>query len=331
MSELRQDLVSGDWIIVSPERAGRHRNFKNLRKAGERNVSKSKKGCPFEDLIKSGNWPPIFAYPTKKNWKIIIFQNKYPALSHQASCSRTLRRGPYSLMSGVGHHDLLVTRNHNNDFEALSPNDAFLVFKVLQKYYDLIEKDPCLNYISFFHNWGPTGGATIFHPHYQVVSLPIIPPDVKSSLDGSKKYFAKHHTCVHCAMIKYEKKAKERLIFENKNAIAFAPFVSRQPFEIRIFPKKHCSSFELTADDILRDVSEALRVCIKKMKKQLNSPDYNFFIHTSPVKNEEKYQHYHWHIEILPKLSFVGGFELGTGVDINVIDPDLAAKILRKK
>ncbi len=329
MSELRQDLVSGDWIIVSPERAGRHRNFKNLRKTGNRVVSTAKKGCPFEDLKKSGNWPTIFDYPDQKHWKIVIFPNKYPALSHEFNCSKLFKKGPYRLMTGAGHHDLMVTRDHYKDFEMLSPNDSFLVFKILQKYYWYTTKDKCLRYVSFFHNWGPTGGATIYHPHYQIVTLPIVPPDVKSSLDGSKKYFSAHHSCVHCEMIKYEKKEKKRIIYENSGAIAFAPFVSRQPFEIRVFPKKHISSFGATPDMVLKKVSDVLRVSLAKMKKGLGSPDYNFFIHTAPVKNAKKYGHYHWHIEILPKVSFIGGFELGTGIDINVIDPDLAAKTLR--
>ena len=326
MSELRQDLVSGDWIILSPERANRENLSKIIKKKKRSKTPISK--CPFEDLKKSGNYPLIFSYPNEKKWQIVIFQNKYPALRHNGVCAKKNKVGPFTTMTGVGHHDLLVTRDHNKDFSRLSNKLAFLVFKTLKEYINNIKKDRCLSYISFFHNFGALAGATIDHPHYQIIALPIVPPDVNSSLTGSWRYFKERRSCIHCQMIKFEKEQKKRIIFEDNNVIAFSPFFSKEPFEVRIFPKKHLSSFEATDDKMLMAVSSALKIVLQKINKNLNFPDYNFFIHTAPIKGD--YHYYHWHIEVLPKLSFVGGFELGTGVNINIIDPDLAAEILNK-
>lgn len=327
MSEFRQDLVSGDWIIIAPERKKRPHDF-SLRK-GKRQKP-SPKNCPFEDLIKSGNWPPILSYPNEKNWKVILLPNKYPALIHQnKSCASRFNHGYYKIISGVGVHDLLLTRNHFKDLSELHSNDIFQGLRILKKRYKILSADKCLSYTSTFFNWGPTAGASLYHPHFQIITLPIIPPAVKLSLDGARRFFRKNKKCVHCFMIEQESKDKKRVILENSKAIAFAPFVSRVPFEIRIFLKKHFSHFEDTPDEDLKVFAWMLKTVLKKIKNKLNDPDYNFFIHTAPFKNREFYRYYHWHLEILPKITITAGFELSTGVDINVINPDDAAKILK--
>jgi UDPglucose--hexose-1-phosphate uridylyltransferase len=325
MSELRQDLVSGDWIIVAPERAGRPHWL--AKKPARRPAPKSK--CPFENLRKSGNWPPILAYPNEKAWKIVLIPNKYPALKHANVCAKLFKRGPYSIKTGVGHHDLLIARDHSKNFAALEPGLALKLLQILQKRYTMLYKDKCNAYTSVFFNWGPTAGASVYHPHYQILTLPIIPPDVEHSLSGSERYFKKHKKCVHCVMLDFDKKEKVRIIEQNDSSIAVAPFFSREPFEVRIFPKKHLPNFERTPTKVLKDISAILQSALRRIKKYLNDPDFNFFIHTAPIKDNDKYGYYHWHIEILPKISMLGGFELGTGVDINVVDPAYAADVLR--
>lgn len=327
-SELRQDLVSGDWIVFAPGRA--KRPYQLLKKVPKRKKV-PKKGCPFEDPQKYGNRPAILTYPNKDKWAIQIIENKYPAVIHQKICGVLGRIGPFSTFPGIGHHDIIITRDHDKNFLGLSQEQANLVFQAFRDRYLMLYNDNCITYVSIFHNWGPAAGASIYHPHYQLIAIPVLPPDVSHSLDGSLRYFNQHKKCVHCVMIDWEKEKKKRVIFENDGAIAFAPFVSRNPFEIRVFPKKHLPYFENTYDQDIASVVEALRATLKGFKKNLKDPDYNFFIHTAPLKDKEKYSHYHWHIEVFPKVSTRAGFELGTGVEINNIDPDDAAKILRKK
>lgn len=130
-------------------------------------------------------------------------------------------------------------------------------------------------------------------------------------------------------MIEHEKEIKKRIIYENKEAMVFTPFVSREPFELRVFPKKHFSYFEDTPESAMKLIVSALQGALKIIDKKLHNPDYNFFIHTAPILNKDKHSHYHWHIEVQPKISISAGFELGTGIEITVVDPDEAAKILK--
>lgn len=328
MSEFRQDPVSGDWIIVAPERAKRPHDFLPKRK---KRVPTPKSKCPFEDLKKSGNWPPLIVQLDKKSkdWQAVIIPNKYPALTHNHLCATMLRRGLYEITEGIGHHDVLVTRSHEKNIAHLSLGEGVGAFEILQKRYQMLAADKCLVYALTFMNWGESAGASLYHPHFQILSLPIIPPDVQHSLSGSRNYFRKNRRCVHCDMINYELKSGTRLVMKNKYAIAVAPFVSREPFEVRIYPREHRSYFEKMPKDELRAVVDILQKTLLKIERSLNDPDLNFFIHTAPLKRQNDYRHYHWHIEILPKIAVDAGFELGTGVEINVVDPDKAAAILR--
>ena len=323
-SEFRKDLVSGDWVLISPKRFNRPDQFKEKVK---RKIA-PKAGCPFDNPQKTGNNQPFIVYPDLKNWEIQVVQNKFPAVVHKENiCASEFKRGPFPVVDGVGHHDIVITKDHYKNFAHLSKKEALQVFKVFKERYEVLSADKCLQYIFIFHNWGPKGGASIFHPHYQIISLPIIPPDVSRSLTGSLRYFKENKKCVHCEMIKYEVKEKKRIVYENKDVEVCVPFVAREPFELRIFPKKHLPYFEKTSDHIMGHIVDALQNVLLKLEKKLGDPDYNFFIHTAPVKGN--HDHYHWHIEILPKFSTSAGVELGTGIEITTVDPEMAAKLLR--
>lgn len=324
--ELREDLVSGDWILIAPGRKKRPDQF----------VSKEDKeipgpeNCLFEDPQASGNGPAIIRLPEnpKKDWEIQLIPNKYPAVSVDGTTSGK-KVGPYLTVPAAGYHDVLITRDHYKNFSGLSAKSALDVFRVAQERYRDVAKDKRIAYVSIFHNWGAKAGASIYHPHYQMISIPVIPPDVDHSLSGSTRYFKKNKRCVHCDIVSFESKEKSRIILENEGAIVFAPYVSREPFEFRIFPKKHLPFFEDTSEADLRYVAEALRKSLSLLEKRFVNIDYNFFIHTAPTRNKGRYSHYHWHIEVQPKISIAAGFELSTGIEITVVDPDDAAAFIR--
>ncbi len=325
LSQLRQDLVSGDWIVIAPKRAERPHEFESK---GTRKRAPIK-GCPFEDPKKYDHAELFLEYRNKRGWTLEIVENRFPAFVHKNICSVIRRIGPNAVTDGIGHHDVVITRDHDADFPDLDSERAIEVFKAFQERYLMLLHDDCLAYISIFHNWGPAAGASIYHPHYQLIAIPVVPPDVEHSLQGSRRHFEKYKQCVHCTVIEWERREKKRIIFENKEAVAFMPFASRNSFEFGVFPKRHQPFFENSSEFILSDVSLALHGALKMMKKKLKDPDYNFYIHTAPVRKKETHRHYHWHIEVLPKLNISAGFELGTGIDINPVDPDEAAKILR--
>ncbi len=324
-SEFRQDIVSGDWILIAPGRRSRPQQFVNRNKPKH----PSKKGCIFENPAKAGGGFPIIVSPPEAPF-VQVVPNKFPAVTSDGTMPAVAKRGPFSVIPGVGHHDLVITKYHDKNFPALLPKDAKLLFDTLKQRYKMLADDPYVAYISIFHNWGPNAGASIYHPHYQIVTVPIVPPTIQHSLSDSAKYYRTHHRCVYCATIKWEKRRKRGIIFENDEAIAFAPFASRRPFEVRIFPKRHLPFFEETGSDVLGRVAEALQESLRMIERKLGHPDYNFFLYPAPTIEKGENKHYHWHIEIQPKVQVEGGFELNTGIEINIVDPDMAAKFLRK-
>lgn len=330
MSELRQDLTSGDWVLIAPGRAARPKFLDDKKTARK---PSPKKMCPFEDLnLKKGggNWPPILALPDEHQWQVAVIPNKYPAIERGSVCSVPFRYGIYHARTAVGTHRLLITRDHNKHFAELNKARALKVFEVLQALHIMAAEDKCAAYVSSFYNYGPGAGASVWHPHYQVLTLPIIPPHNARSLRGTAEYFKKFGRCVRCDMIKVEKKKNVRVIAENEHAIAIAPYASKRPFEVTVMPKKHWASFRETPAGAVRDIAIVLQAIIQKMKKYMNDPDLNFFIHDTPLDHKD-YQHHHWHIEVLPKTALEAGFEFSTRIDINVVDPDQATAILKGK
>jgi len=327
ISELRQDLVSGDWVVIATGRARKPHAFVGKPAAFGQPVS----NCPFENPF-SVKEPPLLRYDyekqdKKEGWAVAVVPNQFPAFT-RGECGEFYENGPYKWTEGVGLHELFITRGHKKYIQDLSLFEITTLVKAYKERYHAIVKEGCVKYISIFHNHGKEAGASIAHPHSQLIALPVLPPDVYKSLKGSEKYFEKNGRCVHCDIVAHEVKAKKRIIYENKKFIAFAPFVSRIAFEVRIFPKSHQSSFDMMEDKDFQYFAEALQTIIAKLHKGLNDPAFNFFIHTAPIKNS--YHQYHWHVEVIPKTAVWAGFEMGTGIEISTIMPEDAAKFLKK-
>jgi len=274
----------------------------------------------------------MLLFPHEKNWDIAVIPNKYPAVERGSVCSVPFRHGIYHARTAVGTHNLLITRDHNRHFIDLSAAEAIKVFEALKVLHQMAAKDKCAAYISSFYNYGPAAGASLWHPHYQILSLPIIPPHTAHSLRGASDYFKKFGRCVRCDILKIERKKKVRIVVENEHAIVLAPYASKRPFEINVLPKKHWASFRETSPAAVRGIALALQSAMQRMKKNLNDPDLNFFIHDTPLDRKD-YRHHHWHIEVVPVniISPPGGFEISTAININAIDPDAATAILRGK
>lgn len=325
MSELRQDPLSGDWIILSPGRAKRpqmlDRGARNLRKPTP------KKDCPFENLQKSGNGAIFEVWPSAKKWQIAVIPNKYPALVHGEACAVDFQKGIYEAKTGIGTHELLITRDHNKSFADIDPAIAAKVLTIFQDRYR-VANDGCNVYAVAFLNYGPSVGASLWHPHYQLLAVPFVPPYIARSQSAAREYFKKKHCCPRCEMVREERKYKKRVVGENRHAFALAPYASKRPFEVSVIPKKHFPRFEETPVAVIRDVAEIMQQVLRKLRSRAGDPDLNFFIHSAPF-SRNGHRYYHWHAEILPNLSYLGGLEFATGIYINVVDPDVAARVLR--
>lgn len=324
-SELRQDPVFGDWILLAPLRGVRHK-FK-----GREKFLLAKNKCPFDNLVKFGNFPPVLVYndKDKNDWFLQVIPNKYPAVSHE-SCSLKFQRGLYKFRAGAGFHELVILRDHNRYLGQYNSSEINKILKAYRDRYLSLSEEKCVEYISIFHNHGKEAGSTVPHLHSQILALPIIPPDVSHSLNGSKRFFHEHKKCIHCEMLKQEAKEKERIIYENQDAIVFAPFASQVNFEARIFPKNHSAYFEKSNDRELASFAGAMQFVFSSIYNNLKDPAFNFFIHTAPTNKKSDYSHYHWHMEILPKFETTGSVELGMGLNIISMAPEEAAKILKK-
>ncbi len=327
--EFRKDIVSGDWVLISTDIQKKPVFFK---KAESKPLPKSK--CPFDDIKKSKQekillWMPKPGGKNLKDWWIQIFPNKYPVVASSRICPPLTKCGIHEKKIGVGFQEVIVTRSHEKHFGLMAKNEIELVIEAYQSRFQALSAEPCVEYILVLHNHGSRAGATVPHPHSQIFAIPIIPPDVKRSLEGSRKYFHDNKKCVHCAILKDELKEKERVIYQNKHFVVLAPYASRVSYEIRIFPKFHESRFEAIDQAQRNDLADALKIILSKIFKKLKNPDYNMFIHTAPPK-EKHAEHYHWHLEILPRIATWGGLELGAGIDVVKISPEKTAKLLRK-
>lgn len=327
LNEFRQDLVSGEWVLFATGRAGGH-----IDKTPKNGALQADKDCPFDDPHKTGQ-EILWGYPDDKNWEIMVIKNKYPAVK-PGMCGSGSKAGPFEVHDAMGDHDVIVYKDHDTQFADFSSEKLVSVIRTYKKrFVEIAEsRKDCTQYVLIFHNHGPEAGASIVHPHSQIISLPILPPDVTRSLRGSHQFYKDNDKRVYDIIIRWELEQKKRIVYENDLFVAFCPFVSKFPYEIRIFPRDSHAHFDQMPDTFDKYFADAMSVVLRKIKKSLNNPSYNFFIHTSPIRigsPENFHEFYTWHIEFIPKLSMAAGFEIGTGVDINVVDPDEAAELFR--
>ena len=329
MPELRKDPVMGTWVIISSERSRRPYAFQNEQ------IKVSPGLCPFCPGNEENTPPEIISYrpngskPNQPGWTLRVISNKYPALIVEGDLNREAI-GLYDKMHGVGAHEVVIeTPEHNLNISDMSDEQARDVFWAYrERMLDLV-KDIRLKYILVFKNHGEAAGASLEHPHSQLIATPIIPKRVVEELEGSKQYYDIKGSCVFCDIVKQELASNVRVVFENESFICIQPFAPRFPFESWILPKAHLASFpEMDSHKYLL-LGRTVKELLKRLKLALNDPPFNYMIHTSPM-DKEYHSYYHWHIEVIPKLTKVAGFEWGTGFYINPTSPEAAAEFLKK-
>ncbi len=329
MTELRRDPVIGRWVIISTERGKRPSDF------GQEAETGVGKFCPFCPGNEDKTPSEILAYHDpgrEKNapgWWVRVVANKFPALQIEGSLNRQ-GEGMYDKMNGVGAHEVVIeTADHATDFPDLADKKAEDVIWAFRDRIMDLKKDPRFEYILVFKNKGAAAGASLTHPHSQLIATPVVPKHVRESVNGAKNYYEYKERCVFCDMIKQESTSGVRIVAENDDFIAFVPFAARFPFEVWILPKVHDSDFEDAQKHEVVNLTRLLQNVLRRIKNVLDNPPYNFIILNSPLR-ESKLAHYHWHLEIMPKLTKVAGFEWGSGFYINPTPPEEAAKFLRE-
>ncbi len=332
MSEFRQNPANHDWIILATERAKRPDSFKSKEPRVQR--PKMDPACIFCEGNEEKTTGEIWAdrgntAPNAKGWKIRVIPNKFPAVQSDVRLERIVE-GIYRKVCGYGKHEVIIeTPSHDLCFGNMNVNDVYGVLITYKMRLAQLMKDPHIQLVMIFENHGKRAGASQEHAHSQIIAVPIIPNHIRNEIDAGRNYTDDNGTCVYCDMIKEEIEKKARIVLETAHFVAFEPFASRTPFETWIVPKRHESSFEHITDDELLDLAGALGDTMAKLYNGLDDPDYNLMIHTAP-RQEDPADYYHWHIQIVPKLTTPAGFELGTGIYINSAVPADSAKFLRE-
>lgn len=334
-SELRLDIVSGDWVVIATGRAKKPKMFKSERKRRIEETPQEK--CPFCQIETQEKPFLIFSRGKKipinkeisKNWSTVVIPNKYPVFIQNKNLDAKTE-GPYQIINAIGYHELVVTRDHQKSMGQFNTRQVKEIIDVYQERCRDLMKKPSVHYVSIFHNHGAEAGASQYHPHSQIVAIPLIDADLRNSLTNSQKYFENYRECIYCQMNDFEIKSKKRIVFENKDFLVICPFASKSAFEIIISPKKHLSYFEKITEREKWYLSEAFQVAFGKLYKGLNDPAYNFYLKSSPCDGKN-YDFYHWHWTILPKTATWAGFELGARMEISTIAPEKAAEYLRKQ
>jgi UDPglucose--hexose-1-phosphate uridylyltransferase len=329
LPDLRKDPITGRWVIISTDRARRPSDFnrQQVRIKGDR-------FCPFCAGHETKTPPEVLAFrpagqPNSPGWTLRAVPNKFPALRVEGDIERQ-GEGLYDRMNGVGAHEVIIeSPDHNDTLASMSEvRVADLFFAVRDRINDLA-RDPRLRYMLVFKNHGEGAGATLEHTHTQLIALPIVPKRVHEEIVGARRYYEFRDRCVYCDIIQQEIATATRVIISTEHFLVIAPYASSFPFECWILPRRHSAHFHTTPPEAIHNLGWVMRTIAAKYDKTLEYPPYNFVLHTTPIR-EGELEHYHWHIEIAPKLTRVAGFEWGSSFFINPTPPEEAAQFLRE-
>ena len=328
MSEFRKDPIVGRWVIIAEDRAGRPHEFETA----ERRLPVAV--CPFCEGNEENTPAEILACrepgskPDGRGWRVRVLPNKFPALTLRNDMDRR-SQGIYVTMGGVGAHDVIVeSPAHLASTSQLNDEQACEVFTVYRDRLIALKQDTRLRYGLVFKNVGAAAGASLEHTHSQLIATHIVPTNVQDELVGSSEHFRGTGHCVFCDVIGVELAGGARLVASTPRMVAVCPFASRFPYETWVLPRRHESYFEQADHADLEELSRLMRRIIGRIEAVLDRPAYNYLIHTTPF-DSPPLDHYHWHIEILPRTATTAGFEWGTGYYINPLAPENAAARLR--
>jgi UDPglucose--hexose-1-phosphate uridylyltransferase len=329
LPELRKDPITGRWVIIATDRAKRPSDF--IRQPVPPPAATI---CPFDYGNEHKTPPEVLAYRNSGNrnepgWRVRVVPNKFPVLGIEGELNR---QGElmYDKMNGIGAHEVIIeTPEHGLTLAEMPERQIEEVLWAFKERVSDLKKDRRFRYIILFQNHGEAAGASLEHPHSQLIALPVVPNQVQEEVDGAKLYWDLKERCIFCDIVRQEAANGARMITETDRFAVVAPYAPRFPFETWILPKRHESHFEEADAPTLQNLAWILRSTMRKIDKVLERPAYNYIVHSAPVQ-EQSLAYYHWHFEIIPKLTKVAGFEWGTGFYINPTPPEEAARFLRE-
>jgi UDPglucose--hexose-1-phosphate uridylyltransferase len=327
MSEIRQNPITRDWVIIASQRTKRPNEFARPH-AEKTPLPAYDPACPFcpgneedDELCRLEG--------DQQEWRIRVVSNKYPALSPLGERKRIIE-GIHRAMPGVGMHEVIIEHpRHDLTTAQLAPDDVADLLRVYRQRYAMVRQDPRVETILIFKNHGKRAGTSLRHPHSQLAATPIVPNEIRRRAEEAIRFYDDTGECIFCHTLRQELAAQERIVVEREHIVAFVPYAAISPFHIWIFPRRHASSFEQISDVEIVDLAHVLRLLLAKLHYGLGDPDYNYVVRSIPTYDGQT-SYFHWYLSIIPRVSRTAGFELGSGMFINPTKPEESASFLRR-
>ncbi|MCS7151501.1 MAG: galactose-1-phosphate uridylyltransferase [Endomicrobia bacterium] len=328
MPEIRQNIATKEWVVISTERAKRPEDFKTTKE--KKVLPEISEKCPF--CPGNEHMTPYETYVVNDEygkWKIRVIPNKYPAVLQEGTVEFKVS-GIKRSVTGVGSAEVIIeSAKHNVVLPLMPEKDIEQIIKVYRERYLAAEKDKRIKMVIIFKNYGEQAGASIEHPHSQLIAIPVVPFHIRYRIEEAMRYYDETGKCVFCVMLEEELRLQERIVVETGHFVSFVPYAALAPFHMWLLPRRHTESFGEITDEEITDLAKNLKLTLSKLYYGLDNPDYNFVIRSVPV-NEKGKEYYHWYITIMPRLIKTAGFEIGTGMSINCSLPEDNARFLRE-
>ncbi len=327
MPELRQNIITREWVIIAKERARRPHQFVRPPKPATP-LPAYEPECPFCIGNEHMTVRETYRVTGDDGWKVRVVMNKFPALSPEGDRVRHID-GIYRSMSGVGINEVIIEHpRHNISPAHFTVAELTEVVATYRHRYIELQNDPRVEAVIIFKNHGEGAGTSLPHPHSQVAAMPIVPNQIRQRMEEAIRYFDETGECVFCTTLRHEILARQRIIAETPHFVAFTPYAALSPFHLWVFPRRHNSSFAEIFDHEVSDFAAILHTVLAKLHYGLNDPDFNYSIRSSLVRDGQR-EYFHWYLAIIPRISKTAGFEIGSGMYINPSVPEESAAFLR--
>lgn len=338
MSELRKDPILERWVIIAAERGRRPSDFEHASAP-----SSPPAACPFCEGNEQRTPPEIYAVrqgtpPNSPGWQVRVVPNKFPALAIEGEVTRH-GIGLLDWMKGVGAHEVVIENpRHDFNFAHAPAEDLLWILQAFAQRLADLRRDQRFRHVLVFRNHGAAAGASLSHPHSQIIALSITPEIVRQKLQAAREHYRRKQRCIFCDLLEQETALPDRVIYTNEHFVVLSPFAARFPFEVQIYPLAHAHDYTLMNTDQQLGLIDALQFVLQRYFEELSDPPYNMVLQTAPnpVPRPGRPDYwgtltydYHWHLELMPRLTKVAGFEWGTGFYINPVSPEDAADYLR--
>jgi UDPglucose--hexose-1-phosphate uridylyltransferase len=329
MSEMRFNPITLDWVIMAPDRALKPNDFLRDKNKERPPRPQHRADCPFCPGNEAMAMPEVCSTSAPDgSWAVRVLPNKFSAFI-QAENLDPRTHGVYRSMAAAGVHEVVV-EHPRHDFTLVDMELSHLaeVLRMYRERHRTLREHPHVKNIVIFKNQGERAGTSLEHPHSQITAAPVVSSQVFARLEEARRYSESHAACLYCTVMRQEMESGERILECSTSFAAFHPYASLSPYHTWIFPRAHAASFDSINDDDILELARVLRRVLRRLQLGAGNPDYNFTLRSAPVGDESS-PCYHWYLAIVPRISYLAGFELGSGIYINSLRPERCAEIMR--